>query len=107
MDDGNPREILTYLRRQGRDLSDGSVRKILSILLTKGYVSREPVGRTFRYRATVDARRAKRSMLRDLADRAFGGSPALMLASLLDDAKLSKKDLKSIKQLIAEKENGR
>ena len=100
-------DVLEQLRRQGRDLSDGSVRKILSILVTKGYVSRRPDGRAFRYRAEVPKGRANRNMLLDLANRAFGGSPALMVAALLDIPKLSNKDLKKIKQLIAEREQER
>ncbi len=38
-------DVLAALRRQGRHLSDGSVRKVLGILLAKGYLSRKPVGR--------------------------------------------------------------
>ncbi len=43
--DVTPDNVLEQLRRQGRDLADGSVRKILSILVTKGYLSRRPEGR--------------------------------------------------------------
>jgi predicted transcriptional regulator len=45
-------------------------------------------------------------MLLDLVERAFAGSPALMVASLLDNTRMSKKDLAAIKRLIAEKEQG-
>jgi predicted transcriptional regulator len=102
-----PEDVLEQLGRQGRNLSDGSVRKILSILVTKGYVSRRPQGRTFRYRAQVPKGRANRSMLMDLVNRAFAGSPALMVAALLDNPKLSQADLKQIKQLISEREKSR
>ena len=102
--DVNPEDVLEQLRRQGRDLADGSVRKILSILVAKGYLSRRPEGRTFLYRAEVPKGRADRSMLMDLVDRAFGGSPALMVAALLDSRKVSDADLKQIKQLISQRE---
>ena len=102
--DVNPEDVLEQLRRQGRNISDGSVRKILSILVAKGYLSRRPVGRTFLYRAEVPKGRADRSMLMDLVDRAFGGSPALMVAALLDSRKVSDADLKQIKQLISQRE---
>ena len=102
--DVTPEDVLKQLRRQGRDLADGSVRKILSILMTKGYLSRKPEGRTFLYRAEVPKGRADRSMLMDLVSRAFGGSPALMVAALLDSPKVSKADLKQIKQLISKRE---
>jgi len=102
-----PEEVLEHLRRQGRNLSDGSVRKILSILVTKGYLSRRPEGRTFRYRAEVPKGRANRSLLMDLVNRAFAGSPALMVAALLDGPRLNDKDLKKIKQLISQREKSR
>ena len=99
-----PEDVLEQLRRQGRDLADGSVRKVLSILVAKGYLSRRPEGRTFRYRAEVPKGRANRSMLMDLVNRAFAGSPALMVAALLDSPKVSEADLKQIKQLISLRE---
>ena len=97
-------DVLEQLRRQGRKLSDGSVRKILSILVAKGYVSRRPDGRGFRYKAEVPKGRANRSMVMDILNRAFAGSPALMVAALLDSPKVSDSDLKKIKQLISERE---
>jgi len=102
--DVTPEDVLEQLRRKGRNLSDGSVRKILSILVTKGYVSRRAEGRTFRYNAEVPKGRANRSLLMDLVNRAFGGSPALMVASLLDSPKVSQADLKQIRQMISERE---
>jgi predicted transcriptional regulator len=99
-------DVLAHLAARGRRLADGSVRKILSILVAKGYVVRRPDGRAFRYKAAVAEGRANRSMLLDLVERAFAGSPALMVASLLDNTRMSKKDLAAIKRLIAEKEQG-
>jgi predicted transcriptional regulator len=97
-------DVLHQLRRQGRPLTDGSVRKILSILAAKGYVSRRRQGRGFRYKAVVPKGRAARSMVMDIVNRAFAGSPALMVASLLDSPKVSQADLRKIRQLIAERE---
>ena len=105
--DVTPDDVLGQLRRQGRNLADGSVRKILSILVTKGYLSRRPEGRTFLYRAKVPKGRANRNMLMDLVSRVFGGSPALMVAALLDIPNLSDKDLNKIKQLISEREKSK
>ena len=99
-------DVLDALRRRGRRLADGSVRKVLSILAAKGYVSRRPEerGKGFRYRAEVPKEKANRSLLADLRDRAFGGSAALMVAALLDSRRMGKADLAKIKQLIAERE---
>ena len=100
-------DVLQHLGSQGRSLSDGSVRKILSILVAKGYLSRRQDGRAFRYWAEVPKGRAHGNMLLDLVNRAFGGSPTLMIAALLDSPKVRRGDLKKIKQLIAEREKGK
>lgn len=94
------------LRGQGRLLSDGSIRKVLSILVAKGYASRRAEGRGFLYRALVPAEQARRGMLLDLAGRAFGGSAALMVASLLDARSVRKGEIEQIKKLIAKHEGG-
>jgi len=97
-------DMLKGLSKTGRDLSDGSVRKILSILLRKGYLSRRKEGRGFVYWATVPEGQAKRSMLVDLLKRAFDGSAALLVASLLDTREVRKGDIEEIRRLIAEHE---
>ena len=97
-------EVQHALRAGGHELSDGSVRKVLAILMRKGYVTRTPSGRGFRYRARVDARRARGSLVLDLLKRAFGGSAALMLAAIIDARAVKKSDLAEIRRLIAERE---
>jgi len=100
-------DVLEALRRQGRPLADGSVRKVLSILVTKGYVLRRRQGRSFLYRAKVPRDKASRSMVVDLLKRAFGGSAALMVAALLDSRQVRCGDIREIKKLIAEREQER
>ena len=97
-------DVLTALSKRGRDLSDGSVRKILSILIRKGHLTRRREGRGFLYKPTVPQGQAHRKMVLDLKKRAFGGSAALMLAALFDGRAISKRDLDQIKRLIAEHE---
>ena len=57
------------LRRRGRELADGSVRKVLAILITKGYVTRRREGRAHLYRATVPQQEARHSLVADLLGR--------------------------------------
>ncbi len=98
-------DVQRALRKKGRDLSDGSIRKVLSILLGKGYVSRRREGRGFIYKATVPKGSAHGCLVADLLGRAFGGSAALMVASLLDTDAVSDEELDEIKRLIAERES--
>jgi BlaI family penicillinase repressor len=97
-------DVLLALRRQGRELTDGSVRKVLGILATKGYLSRRPDGRGFRHKPVVPRDHANKKMLADLIARAFQGSAALMVASLLDSKNVNARELAKIKRLIAERE---
>lgn len=94
-------DVQEALRRRGRPLSGGSVRKILSILDTKGYLDRRQEGRGFVYWATVCREKAQRGMVKDLVDRAFGGSAPLMVAALVNSKNVSRKELGEIKRLIA------
>ena len=98
-------DVLGHLHSHGRKLSDGAVRRILSILVAKGYLSRRPEGRAFRYRPEVAKDSASGSLLSDLVNRAFGGSAALMVAALLDSSSVSQRDLRKIKQLISQRES--
>jgi len=100
----SPDEMLQVLHGKGRQLADGSVRKILSILLDKGHVTRKREGRTYRYQAKVVREQARRHIVRDMLTRAFSGSAPEMVASLLDARDLKSGDLDEIKKMIADKE---
>ena len=97
-------EVRERLGAQGRDLADGSIRKVLSILVDKGYLVRRREGRGFLYRSEVPESQASRSMVMDLLRRVFGGSAALMVAALLDSHAVPPKDLEQIRRLIAKHE---
>jgi BlaI family transcriptional regulator, penicillinase repressor len=90
------------LREQCRDLSDGSIRKILSILVRKGRLTREKAGRGFLYRAKLPRKLAETGLVSDLLNRAFGGSVSLMAAALLKSDDIKPGDIDAIKSLIAE-----
>lgn len=100
----SPDEMLQELHGKGRQLADGSVRKILSILLDKGHVTRTREGRTYRYQAKVVREQARQHIVKDMLKRAFSGSAPEMVASLLDTRDLKSGDLDEIKKLIADKE---
>lgn len=95
-------DVMEALGAQGRDLSDGSVRKMLSILLTKGYLTRRRQGRSFLYKPTVEKAQATRRMAVDLLKRAFGGRAALMVAALMESSDVRSEDIAEIRQLIDE-----
>ncbi len=97
-------DVLNALRKCDRKLSDGSVRKIFSILMNKGHITRRRDGRGFLYRAKVHQNQANKRMISDLLSRAFSNSASLLVAALLDSSKVSDEEIEEIKQLIAERE---
>lgn len=88
------------LKEQGRTLSDGSIRKILTILLAKGHLTRRRESRSFYYQPKIDKKAASVMMVADLLKRAFFGSATQLFISLLETNVVSDKDLAEIKKLI-------
>ena len=93
-------EVQNALKAQDRELADGSIRKILSILLEKGHLTRTRQGRGFLYRARVVREQTKRNIVQDMLKRAFSGSVTGMVATLLDNPDLKREDVEEIKRLI-------
>jgi predicted transcriptional regulator len=80
---------------------------MLSILIKKGHLTRRRQGRAFVYKATVPQGPAKRKMVEDLVKRAFQGSSASMLATVLEGDEMNETELEQIKQLTADYEKKR
>lgn len=86
------------------DLAYNTVLTTLRILEDKGYVehTKSKEGRAFVYRALVGRDEAGRSAVRYLVSRFFRNSPELLVLNLLQDEKLSEKELGRIRDLLAE-----
>ena len=97
-------DIMEELSAKGRHLSDGAVRRMLAILIEKGYLSRRRSGMAFIYKAEVAEEQATRKILKDLLERAFKGKASLLVAALLDSRSIDKKDIRKIKKLIEDRE---
>ncbi len=68
---------------------DSTVRTLLRILESKGYVARDGPGRPLLYEAVVSRSKAQRTALRRLLGRLFGGSPEALALRLLEDRHLT------------------
>lgn len=76
---------------------------VLSTLRTledKGFVTHSKSGRAFVYRPVVKRSDAASSLLDTLLDRFFGSSPGVLAMALLEDRRLSKKDLARLQRVI-------
>lgn len=85
------------------DLAYTTVLSTMRTLEEKGYVAHEKSGRAFVYRPLVKRDDAASSLLDTLLDRFFANSPGVLALTLLNDKRLSKKDLARLKQVIERK----
>src|SRR5579863_5564404 len=76
---------------------------VLSTLRTledKGYVSHKKAGRAFVYRPRIRREQAASSLLDTLLDRFFANSPGVLALTLLEDKRLSKRDVARLRQVL-------
>jgi BlaI family transcriptional regulator, penicillinase repressor len=74
--------------------------KLLQIMTEKGLVERDDRDRTHVYRARLTEGQTQRQLVRDLLDRAFGGSATKLVMQALAARRASPDELREIKRLI-------
>lgn len=83
-----------------------TVSTLLSRLEQKGAVSHRAEGRTYFYRAAVREAEVSNSMVSDLVERVFDGSPAELVSHLLETQDVDADELARIKAMVAKHEAG-
>ena len=76
--------------------------KLMQIMSEKGLVRRDESARTHVYAAVVSRDKTQQHLVRDLLDRAFGGSAASLVMQALSSQPTSADERREIEQLIAE-----
>jgi predicted transcriptional regulator len=76
--------------------------KLMQIMSEKGLVRRDESARTHVYAAAVSRDKTQQHLVRDLLDRAFGGSAATLVMQALSSNPTSAEERREIEQLIAE-----
>jgi predicted transcriptional regulator len=74
--------------------------KLLQIMTEKGLVDRDERDRTHIYRAHSSEEQTQRQLVRDLVDRAFGGSATKLVLQALASKHASPDELKEIRQIL-------
>ena len=74
--------------------------KLLQIMTEKGLVERDDRDRTHIYRARLSEETTQRQLVRDLLDRAFGGSSGKLVMQALATKRASAEELKDIRKAI-------
>ncbi len=99
-------DIRDILAAKGRNLADGAIRRMLAILMEKGYLDRRKRGLGFLYSAKAPRENAYASMFRDMLARVFGGSSSRMIATFLDTMEIDPAEMDTIKRMIEVRERG-
>jgi predicted transcriptional regulator len=87
-----------------RGLAYTTVQTMLNILWRKGKLKRTLVDRAYHYRPAVTRKKAMGSAVRDLVQRAFGGSAEALVMNLVETRQLSPESLRRL-QALAEGED--
>ena len=87
-----------------RPMAYSTVSTMLSRLEQKGAVSHRAEGRAFYYRAVVREDEVSSSMVSELVERVFEGSPAELVSHLLETHDVDAAELARIKAMVAKHE---
>jgi predicted transcriptional regulator len=93
------RQVHDILARE-RQAAYTTALKLLQIMTEKGLVERDERDRTHIYRARLSEETTQRQLVRDLLDRAFGGSSGKLVMQALATKRASAEELRDIRQAI-------
>jgi predicted transcriptional regulator len=93
------RQVHDILGRE-RQAAYTTALKTLQIMTEKGLVERDERDRTHIYRARLSEETTQRQLVRDLLDRAFGGSSTKLVMQALATKRASAEELRDIRKAI-------
>ena len=100
------RDVYEDLRLH-RPIAYTTVMTMMKNMEARGHLKKRLEGRAFVYAATVPEGRMLRRIVGDFIDRVFNGSTQPLLAHLVEERRLSEKDLETISRMIREKKPNR
>jgi predicted transcriptional regulator len=84
----------------GRETRYTTILKFLQIMAEKGLVARDEAARSHVYRATQREGTTQRQLVKDLLERAFGGSTQALVLQALSAKRASAADIAEIRRLL-------
>jgi predicted transcriptional regulator len=99
------REVYKILN-SGRNVGYTTVLKLMQIMTEKGLVERDENCRPQIYRPCLPREQTERQLIKDLVDRAFGGSAKRLVMQALEEKKASQSELAQIEKLLNKLERG-
>ena len=85
-----------------RKIAYTTVMTMMKILEQKKYLRKSQDDRAYVYRPTKPKNQVIKGMVREFVDRVFNGSAEPLLVHLMEDRKLSEKDLDEISRMVRE-----
>ena len=102
---GTVRDVWERLKGP-RPVGYTTVLKLLQIMAGKGLVARDDRRQSHVYSAARSEEQTQRALVRDLLDRAFGGSAQKLVLRALDSRKVSPQELAEIRNVLDQLEGG-
>ena len=99
------REVFEELNTT-QEMGYTTVLKFMQIMTEKGLLERDTTVRPQIYRAAESKQKTQKTLLNDLLDRAFAGSPGTLALQALAIRKSSPEELKEIRALLDKLEGG-
>ena len=93
------RQVHDVLSRE-RPAAYTTALKMLQIMTEKGLVRRDETDRTHIYQARLSQEQTQRQLVRDVLDRAFGGSSSKLVMQALATRRASADELTEIRKLL-------
>jgi predicted transcriptional regulator len=87
-----------------RPLAYSTVATVMARMERRGLIAHREEGRVFHFRPAVDEGGIGGSMVGELVERIFGGSPAELVSHLLDSGQVDAGELDRIKRLVRQHE---
>ncbi len=87
-----------------RKIAYTTVMTLMNILERKKYLKKQAADRAYVYQPARPRQQVIGAMVKDFLDRVFGGAAQPLLVHLVEDRRLSEKDLEEIRVMIRESE---
>lgn len=101
--DHGPSLVAEVRERLSDDLAYTTVLTVLRTLEGKSYVGHEEEGRGHRYFASIKQQAARKNAVQHLTDKLFKGSAELLFSHMVSEQKLSPKQIRRMRQMLAER----
>lgn len=102
-----PSTVREVAEELGRAAAYTTILKLMQIMADKRLVKREEESRAHVYRAVMAKQHMQLRLVKDLAERAFGGSMLSLLQQAVSGSSASKEELRALRELIEREERSK